>query len=113
LKDYKLHVVYVGDAKDVVKRIRSDHCNGNVEASALRKSVAIAKGYLLKKTKRPSGSTRIRIDLPVPRKGETCISGYIQSSEWRFVLCASSMEAKDFQWYAIDQLADLCIFVRG
>ena len=62
--------VYVGDSRDVVKRIIVCHCNGNVEASALRKAVAEAMGYRLKKSRRESGSIRVRIDLPNPNEGE-------------------------------------------
>jgi len=47
-----LMIIYVGDSKDVIKRIRTNHCKGNVEASALRKYVAEALGYRIKITKR-------------------------------------------------------------
>ncbi len=100
-------IVYVGDSKDVIKRIRTNHCRGNVEGSALRKHVAQAKDYRIKKTRRPSGSTRIRIDLPDPHRGEQDVSDYIRSGEWKYVLCASASEAEDFQWYVIDQLNPL------
>ena len=100
-------IIYVGDSKDVIKRIRTNHCRGNVEASALRKYVAEALGYRIKITKRPSGSRRVRIDLPDPRRGEKDVSDYIRSGKWRYVLCISSVEAEDFQWYVIDQLNPL------
>ncbi len=64
-------------------------------------------GYNLKKTKRQSGTTRIRIDLPNPREGENTVSAYIRSGEWRYVICESAGEAHDFQWYALDQLKPL------
>ncbi len=100
-------IVYVGDSRDVVKRIRTNHCSGNVEASALRRYIAETKGYKIKSTKRSSGSTRVRIDLPNPRKGEMNVSDYIRSGKWRYVICDSYAEANDFQWYAIEQLNPL------
>ena len=97
-------VIYVGDAEDVVKRIRTNHCSGNVEASVLRKHVASHKGYTFSVTKRASGSRRIRLDLPDPRVGEQSISNYIRSGLWKFVVCRSCAEANNFQWYVIDKL---------
>ena len=100
-------IIYVGDSTDVIKRIRTNHCSGNVEASALRKYIAVAKGYRIKSTKRSSGSIRVRIDLPNPRNGEIDVSGYIRSGKWKYVICNSYVEANDFQWYVIDQLKPL------
>lgn len=100
-------VVYVGDAGDVINRIRSQHCSGNVEASALRRHLAQKKGYRLVSTKRLSGITRLRIDLPNPREGENEISVYIRSGRWRYCLCDSPAEATDFQWYVIEKLNPL------
>jgi len=99
--------VYVGDSRDVVKRIIVCHCNGNVEASALRKAVAEAMGYRLKKSRRESGSIRVRIDLPNPNEGEAKISSYIRSGKWKYIICQSYTEAYDFQWYVISQLKPL------
>jgi len=100
-------IIYVGDAGGVIKRIRTNHCSGNVEASALRRHVAKAKGYRIKSTRRTSGSIKARIDLPNPRTGEVDVSDYIRSGEWRYVICNSYAEANDFQWYVIDQLKPL------
>jgi len=100
-------IIYVGDSRDVVKRILTNHCNGNVEASALRRHIAEAMGFQIKKTKRPSGSIRVRIDLPDPRVGEKEISSYIHSGEWKYVICSSYKEANDFQWYVIAKLGPL------
>lgn len=100
-------VIYVGDSRDIIKRLRTNHCSGNVEGSALRKLVAEAMGYRLKRTRRASGTTRIRIDLPNPRVGEAKVTEYIRSGTWRFVICQSYNEAHDFQWYAIEQLHPL------
>lgn len=99
--------LYVGDAKDIVKRILTNHCTGNVEGSAFRKAVAEAIGYNLTYTKRKSKTTRVRIDLPNPREGEKKVSEYIWSGYWRYVICQSYDEAYDFQWYLIDQLNPL------
>ena len=100
-------VVYVGDARDVIKRIRSQHCGGNVEASALRKHIAVAKGYPLSTTRRASGSSRVRLALPDPSRGEQEISAYLRSGTWKVAICVSYEEAHDFQWYAIEQLNPL------
>jgi len=102
-------VIYVGDSKDVIRRIRDNHCgNGtNVEASALRERVAENMGYRISKTRRASGSTKKRLDLPNPQMGEQEISAYIKSGIWRFAICNSAAEAKDFQWYVIEQLKPL------
>jgi hypothetical protein len=100
-------VIYVGDAADVVKRIRKNHCAGNVEASALRRHIAVAMGYNIVATKRASGSTRVRIDHPEPKVGESKVTEYIQSAEWKYVICGTYEEAHDFQWYAIEKLEPL------
>ena len=102
-----MYVIYVGDSKDVLKRIKTDHCRGNVEASALRRHIAEALGYRLRHQKRPSGSTRTRIDLPDPKQGEKRVSNYIQTGRWRVILCPTYETAKDFQWYAIEKLNPL------
>ena len=99
--------IYIGDARDVVKRIRSNHCSGNIEGSALRKHIAIKKGYSLTKTRRDSGSIRLRINLLDLRFGEQTISDYLRSGIWKFVFCSSYIEAHDFQWYAIGKLHPL------
>ena len=97
----------MSDAKDVIKRIQTNHCSGNVEASAFRRHVAEASDYRIKSTRRISGSTRVRIDLPDPRTGEMDISDYVHSGVWRYVICGSYDEAHDFQWFTIDQLKPL------
>jgi len=100
-------VIYVGDTHNVINRILSNHCRGNVEGSALRKHLAQARGYGIKSIKRPSGTTKIRIDLPNPQEGELQVSNYIRSGKWRYVICDSYREAHDFQWYVIEQLKPL------
>lgn len=96
-------IIYVGDANDVVRRIR-EHCSGNVEGSALRKAVARSRGYPLSVTRRQSGTKRIRIDSAKSSKGEDDISSYLASGTWAWVVCDSPMESRGFQWYAIDAL---------
>jgi len=99
--------IYVGESKDVVNRIRSDHCSGNVEGSALRKYIAIEKGYTLNKTKRQRGCTRIRLNLPDLGIGEQAISDYLRSGIWKLVFCSTKEEARDFQFYVIEKLRPL------
>lgn len=102
-----MRAIYVGDARDVVKRILTNHCGGNVEGSALRKAVAESMGYRLRRMRRPSGSIRVRIDLPDHRVGERRVSEYIRSGMWRYVICCTYEEAHDFQWYVIERLEPL------
>jgi hypothetical protein len=97
-------IIYVGDSKNVISRIHDNHCNGNVEGSALRKHVANAKGYTFTRTRRESGSIRVRLDLADPQMGEKDISDYICSGFWKLLFCPSYNEAHDFQWYLIDKL---------
>jgi len=100
-----MKAIYVGDAKDVIKRIRTNHCNGNIEASALRKHIAKEKGYPIKTTPRSSGSLRVRLDIPDPHAGEQDITAYMKEGVWMFIFCNSYEEAHDFQWYVIEMLA--------
>jgi hypothetical protein len=95
------------DARNVVDRVRSNHCSGNVEGSALRKHVAEHKGYRLAVAKRANGTPKVRLDLPYPREGEKEISSYIRSGKWRYCLCDSTTEATDFQWYVIEKVNPL------
>ena len=95
--------IYVGDASNLRRRIQQ-HGRGNVEGSALRKHVAQALGYGLVRTRRSSGSTRVRINAPDPRAAEERVSAYLQSGAWRWVKCATSEEAHELQWAAIAAL---------
>jgi hypothetical protein len=83
------------------------HSSGNVEGLALRQHVATRLGYRLSTSRRTKGkrSTKILLDLPNPKDGESAITAYIRSGRWRFVTCESPSEAKDFQWYVIDKLS--------
>ena len=82
-----MFAIYVGDSGNVVNRILGDHCSGNVEGLELRHLVAEAKGYAFTRSRRSSGSTRVRIDLPDPREGEAHVSTYIRSGRWKYVIC--------------------------
>ena len=102
-----LITIYVGDARNIVTRILRNHCRGNVEGSALRKHIAEAMGYRIIRTRRPSGSVRVRIGMPNPRIGEGRVSAYIQTGRWKYAICESYNEAHDFQWYVIEMLNPL------
>jgi hypothetical protein len=102
-----MHCVYVGDSRDVRRRLTRDHRGGNVEAFAPRRHIAESMAYALTRTKRASGNTRVRIAAPSERSGELRVSEYIRSGCWKHVLCRSYDEASDFQWFVIDRLAPL------
>ncbi len=101
-------IIYVGDGGDIIKRIKTNHCSGNVEGSAFRRIVARSKGFVLSSEQRPSGSARVRINSENPLRDEAVVSDYIKSGSWRVVECATSDEARDFQWFAIDRLQPAC-----
>jgi hypothetical protein len=82
-------------------------CSGNVEGSVLRRHVAEAIGFKIRRERRPSGSTRVRIDLPVPNQGEKAVSDYISRGKWRILLLDDYDVAHDFQWYVIEKLKPL------
>ena len=82
-----------------ILRTLTNHRDGNVGASALRAAIAQEMGCHLRRTKRPSGSTRVQIDLPNPLEGENVISAYIKSGEWKYVICESYEEAHDLKWH--------------
>ena len=105
-------IIYVGDGSDMIGRIKSNHCSGNVEGSALRQCVAKAKGFQLSCEKRPSGAVKIRIASPDPRRDENIVSVYIRAGSWRLVSCDSYDEAHDFQWFVIEHLNPLCNVTR-
>lgn len=90
---------YVGDSKSLKSRVRQ-HCVGNVESSALRKTIAVEMGFDIISKKRESGSKKLSIS---QHHGEELVSEYLQSGIWRIVICQSAGEARDFQWYAIDK----------
>jgi hypothetical protein len=99
--------IYIGDSSDVTARILTCHCSGNVEGSALRKHIADSMGFRLSKTRRSSGTKKVRLDMPDPRVGEARITAYVRSGSWKYVVCASYEEANAFQWFAIEALNPL------
>jgi citrate lyase beta subunit len=68
----------------------------------MRLHIAEAKRYTFKRSRRTSGAMRVRINLPNPSEGEADVSRYIRSGWWKYVICDSDDEARDFQWYAIN-----------
>ena len=91
---------YIGDSNKIKNRVRQ-HCTGNVESSALRKTIAEEMGFEIKTVKRPSGSRKKTVN---PLSAEKLISDYIQSGNWKVVSCQTVEEARDFQWYGIDKM---------
>jgi hypothetical protein len=91
---------YIGDSGNLRQRVRQ-HCIGNVESSALRKTIATEIGFEIVSTVRPSGSRKITVALD---NAEQVISDYIQSGTWKVVVCHPPSSAKELQWYAIDKL---------
>ncbi len=45
-------VICVGGARNVLKRVCTDHCTGNVEGSKMRERIAEAKGFSISKMRR-------------------------------------------------------------
>lgn len=97
--------IYIGDGSRIMTRIKNQHCSGNVEGSSLRKHIAKAMGFHLCKTLRDNGSWRVRLDLPNPKSGESQITNYLRTGEWKFVVCPDGIDAKDFQFYAIQNIS--------
>ena len=91
---------YIGDSNNIKNRVRQ-HCTGNVESSALRKTIAEEMGFEIITVKRPSGSRKKTVN---PLSAEKLISDYIQSGKWKVVSCLTVEEARDFQWYGIDKM---------
>lgn len=102
-----MYVIYVGDSTNIYRRLKTNHCSGNVKASALRRHVAEAMGFTIRRERRSSGSTRVRIDLPTPNQGEKAVSDYIRRGKWRILLLDDYNVAHDFQWYVIEKLKPL------
>lgn len=81
--------IYVGYSQDIIKRIIDYHCSGNVDNSILRKHVA----------SRITGGNVLRNN----RRLENRVSNYIRSGKWKYVICKSPGEARDFKKYVICQ----------
>jgi hypothetical protein len=72
-KKGNMSCIYVGDASNVINRILTNHCSGNVESSILREAVAQNMGFTITRIKRPSGSYKVRINLPIPKEGDASL----------------------------------------
>ncbi len=42
--------------------------------------------------------------MPTPLIGEQRITNYLRTGKWKFVVCPVGIEAKDFQFYAIQKI---------
>ena len=91
---------YIGDSNKIKNRVRQ-HCIGNVESSALRKTIAEEMGFEIVTVKRTSGSRKKTVN---PLSAEKLISDYIQSGNWKVVSCQTVEEARELQWYGIDKM---------
>lgn len=96
--------IYIGDGSKIRTRIRNQHCGGNVEGSSLRKHIAKAMGYTLTRFQRTNGSWKVRLELPDPLIGEQQITDYLRNGSWKYVICPPQISAKDFQFYAIQNI---------
>ena len=96
--------IYIGDGSKIMNRIRNQHCSGNVEGSSLRKHIANALGFQFMRVQRANGSWRVRLNLPNPIIGEQQITNYLRSGHWKYIICPTGIEAKDFQFYAIQNI---------
>ncbi len=86
-------VIYVGYAGNIINRILNNHCTGNVDVQMLRLHVA----------RRITGRNVPRNNPPVINE----VNNYIGSGKWKYIICNSGDEPRDFAWYAIGQLDPL------
>jgi hypothetical protein len=100
-----IQVLYVGDARNVRKRILNNHRRGNVESSILRKHIASKLGLKIKTELRTNGCYRIRIDEADKDSGEREISEYVKCGMWRVILVHTYEEAHELQWYIKGKLS--------
>jgi hypothetical protein len=100
-----MQVLYVGDARNVKKRILNNHGRGNIESSVLRKRIASKLGFKIKTELRAQGSYRIRIDEVDKNRGEKEISEFMKRGMWRVILVDTYEEAHELQWYIIGRLS--------
>ena len=94
-------LIYVGDTRNLARRILSNHLTGNVEGSAFRRHVARAMDLTVLKKRRPGGTIRRRLREP---DGEARVSRYLASGFWRVYPCPIYEVANELQWFAIDRL---------
>lgn len=84
-----MRVIYVGYSGNIYNRILNQHCSGNVRGSILRMHAA----------------RRIadRAGIADPHDVENEVSDYIRDGKWKYVICRSPGEARDFKRYVICQ----------
>jgi hypothetical protein len=101
----KAKPLYVGMGKNLQKRIISNHCQGDVNSSVLRKTIAKLFGLKIDRFKRDTGKKSSGYKLNADfNGGEKKISEYIQGGEWQFIECESPEEAADFELFVIEKL---------
>lgn len=103
-----MNVIYVGDASKLRRRVIQKHVKGDggVHTSPLRRHTATAWSIPFK-YERHGIHFRAALDVPDAQKADEVtaeLTAYVRSGSWRFVECESAEEAKDFQWYCIEQL---------
>lgn len=96
--------IYVGDSKNVAKRINRKHCTGNVKVSALRRTIAERMGFVIIEEKIHPKYIKVYIGGPHRKLSEKKISDYLAAGVWKSVRCESKAEAEDFQYYVIEKL---------
>jgi hypothetical protein len=96
--------IYVGDGSKIGTRIKNQHCGGNVEGSSIRKLVARAMRYTFTQQRRIKGSLKVRLNLQNPSTGEKQITNYIRNGVWKYIVCPPTIDAKDFQFYVIQNI---------
>ncbi len=96
--------IYIGDSSKIRTRIRNQHCGGNIEGSSMRKLVARNMGYTFTQERRINGSLKVRLNMPNPSSGEKLITNYIRFGVWKYVVCPPTIDAKDFQFYVIQNI---------
>lgn len=96
--------VYIGDSSNIRRRLTSEHCGGNINGSALRRHVATKLGYELYQVRRKSGTLKWVLNTENSRLAEQIISQYIRGGAWKHVVCQNAVEAKNFQYYAIQSV---------
>lgn len=103
-----MKILYIGDSGDIWKRVRKNHCSGNLRNSALRRHVAVDVLRLpVVQRKDLGGKSRMHFDHSSPETLEEKVSLWLQSRSWKHVTCFDKSEAVDFQYYAIEMLSPL------
>ncbi len=99
-----LRVVYVGESGRVKYRILNNHCFGNVDVSALRRSIA---KYVFKYEVRKEKCNNKNAKFLINPLYELEITKYVLSGFWKVIFIDDRKEAKDFQYFLINKLKPL------